>query len=275
MTRSARPVLRRTVGYGCSSAARAGTSTRSLRRTPRPTIPSPTDPEDDEQPENDEDEPPSRRKRSTKRRQDVPDLPRLPVEERTVGQAFTTPSGKTYRPSMFVTLTLPSYGRVTKDGTPRDGDYNYRRAALGRDALPEGRRSPLAEPSPCCGLPGPVLRHRRVTAPPGAASARCYPWRHPPGTAADRSWRRRTTRSGGRGTTSRSTGPTSSPSGVRARRVRRPADGLRAADLAGGARRDRRGPRRQAGSRRAVREAARHAGDHRHRGRRRLAGSPT
>ena len=90
----------------------------------------PDDPDDDEQPEDDEDEPPSRRKRSTKRRQDVPDLPRLPVEERTVGQAFTTPSGKTYRPSMFVTLTLPSYGRVTKDGTPRDGDYNYRRAAL-------------------------------------------------------------------------------------------------------------------------------------------------
>ncbi len=34
---------------------------------------------------------------------------------------------------MFLTLTLPSYGRVTKEGTPRYADYNYRRAAL--DAL--------------------------------------------------------------------------------------------------------------------------------------------
>ena len=41
--------------------------------------------------------------------------------------------GRTYRPSMFLTLTLPSYGRVERDGTPRFDDYDYRRAAL--DAL--------------------------------------------------------------------------------------------------------------------------------------------
>lgn len=75
-----------------------------------------------------------RRVRSTRRRQDAPDLPRLPVDQRTVGQAFTTPAGHIYRPSMFVTFTLPSYGRVAADGTPLDPEsYDYRRAAL--DAL--------------------------------------------------------------------------------------------------------------------------------------------
>ncbi len=72
--------------------------------------------------------------RSTKHRQDVPDLPRVPMESRTVGKPFTAPSGRVYRPSMFVTFTLPSYGRVLPDGTPADpGRYDYRRAAL--DAL--------------------------------------------------------------------------------------------------------------------------------------------
>jgi hypothetical protein len=72
-----------------------------------------------------------RRARSTKRRQDAPDLPRLPIEQRTVGKAFRAPSGRVYRPSMFVTFTLPSYGAVRRDGTPVDPDtYDYRRAAL-------------------------------------------------------------------------------------------------------------------------------------------------
>lgn len=80
------------------------------------------------------DEEPSRRVRSTRHRQDVPDLPRVPMESRTVGKPFTAPSGRVYRPSMFVTFTLPSYGRVLPDGTPADLDrYDYRRAAL--DAL--------------------------------------------------------------------------------------------------------------------------------------------
>src|SRR6187549_3499352 len=38
-----------------------------------------------------------RRVRSTRRRQDAPDLPRVPQEDRTVGQAFTAPDGTTYR----------------------------------------------------------------------------------------------------------------------------------------------------------------------------------
>ena len=77
---------------------------------------------------------PARRHRSTKRRQDAPDLPRRKVTSRTVGKTYTAPDGKTFRPSMFLTLTCPSYGRVRDDGTPADpGAYDYTRAA--RDAL--------------------------------------------------------------------------------------------------------------------------------------------
>ena len=75
-----------------------------------------------------------RRVRSTRRRQDAPELPRVAMEDRTIGRVFTAPDGRTYRPSMFLTLTLPSYGRVTAEGVPVDpGSYDYRRAAL--DAL--------------------------------------------------------------------------------------------------------------------------------------------
>ncbi|GAA1015531.1 hypothetical protein Aple_050530 [Acrocarpospora pleiomorpha] len=74
-----------------------------------------------------------RRVRSTRRRQDAPDLPSRPMADTTVGPSFTARDGRVHRPSMFVTLTLPSYGRV-KDGLPLDPDgYDYVRAA--RDAL--------------------------------------------------------------------------------------------------------------------------------------------
>src|SRR5579875_4005800 len=77
---------------------------------------------------------PGRRHRSPRRRQDAPDLPRRKVSARTVGKTYTAPDGKTFRPSLFVTLTCPSYGRVREDGTPADpGSYDYGRAA--RDAL--------------------------------------------------------------------------------------------------------------------------------------------
>ena len=73
---------------------------------------------------------PGRRVRSTRRRSDMPDLPRVRMEERTIGETFGPGDGREYRPSMFVTLTLPSYGKV-RDGTPLDpGSYDYRRAAL-------------------------------------------------------------------------------------------------------------------------------------------------
>ena len=70
------------------------------------------------------------RKRSTRRRQDAPDLPRRPVEKRTVGKVY---AGK-YRPSTFLTVTLGSYGRVGPDGAAINPDgYDYRGAA--RDAI--------------------------------------------------------------------------------------------------------------------------------------------
>src|ERR1017187_10478201 len=76
----------------------------------------------------------ARRHRSTRRRQDTPDLPRRKVAPRTIGKTYTSADGKTFRPSMFITLTCPSYGRVGQDGTPANPDaYDYTRAA--RDAL--------------------------------------------------------------------------------------------------------------------------------------------
>jgi hypothetical protein len=97
---------------------------------------------------------PAKRTRSTKRRQDVPDLPRLPVAARTIGRTYAGRAGKTYRPSMLVTLTLPSHGPVHTQarawrggprpcgcgqlhgqqdpllGTPLDpASYDYRQAA--------------------------------------------------------------------------------------------------------------------------------------------------
>jgi hypothetical protein len=78
--------------------------------------------------------PKSRRSRSTRRRQDAAPLPRRKVTPRTVGRVFTAKDGKSYRPSMFLTLTCDSYGPVRDDGTPVDlANYDYVRAA--RDAL--------------------------------------------------------------------------------------------------------------------------------------------
>jgi hypothetical protein len=77
---------------------------------------------------------PARRSRSTRRRQDAPDLPRRPVTRRTTGRVYEAPDGKRYQPSMFITLTCDSYGKVKEDGTPADPvRYDYQRAA--RDAL--------------------------------------------------------------------------------------------------------------------------------------------
>jgi hypothetical protein len=77
---------------------------------------------------------PERRHRSTRRRQDAPALPKRAVDPRTVGKVYSTPDGKTFRPSLFITLTCPSYGRVKADGTPVDpAAYDYTAAA--RDAL--------------------------------------------------------------------------------------------------------------------------------------------
>jgi hypothetical protein len=76
----------------------------------------------------------SRRSRSTRRRQDAAPLPARKIAHRTTGRLYTSPDGKKYRPSMFLTLTCDSYGKVLDDGTPADpGSYDYTRAA--RDAI--------------------------------------------------------------------------------------------------------------------------------------------
>ena len=76
----------------------------------------------------------ARRHRSTRRRQDTPDLPRRTITPTTVGKTYTAPDGTVFRPSMFLTLTCPSYGRVQADGTPADPcAYDYTQAA--RDAI--------------------------------------------------------------------------------------------------------------------------------------------
>ena len=73
---------------------------------------------------------PARRHRSTRRRKDTPDLPRRKVSSRTVGKTYTAPDSKTFRPSLFLTLTCPSYGRVGEDGAPADpAAYDYDQAA--------------------------------------------------------------------------------------------------------------------------------------------------
>ncbi|MGW7483999.1 replication initiator [Nonomuraea muscovyensis] len=74
-----------------------------------------------------------KRTRSTRRRQDAPNLPKRKMANTTLGRTFRSSDGKVYRPSLFVTLTLPSYGKV-RDGVPVDPEtYDYARAA--RDAL--------------------------------------------------------------------------------------------------------------------------------------------
>jgi hypothetical protein len=91
-----------------------------------------------------------RRVRSTRRRQDTPDLPRREMAATTLGRTFTGNGGAIYRPSMFVTVTLPSYGRVHRTtGAPLDpATYDYARAA--RDAIhfPRLLGPAGAEPAP-------------------------------------------------------------------------------------------------------------------------------
>jgi hypothetical protein len=58
----------------------------------------------------------------------------LMICPRTIGRVFTALDGKSYRPSMFLTLTCDSCGKVRDDGTPVDpSTYDHTRAA--RDAL--------------------------------------------------------------------------------------------------------------------------------------------
>lgn len=110
--------------------------------------PLPTDPEGasgngdepDDSAQDDDDAGGSRRVRSTRRRSDAAVLPKVPQEHRSVGRTYTAPDGTSYRPSMFVTLTLGSYGKVIRGrkgvqvpgaGSPvLPNRYDYWRAAV-------------------------------------------------------------------------------------------------------------------------------------------------
>jgi hypothetical protein len=47
---------------------------------------------------------------------------------------YTSPDGKRYRPSMFLTLTCDSYGKVHDDSTPVDpAGYDYTPGCPGCD----------------------------------------------------------------------------------------------------------------------------------------------
>ncbi|GAB3949303.1 hypothetical protein GCM10027614_47920 [Micromonospora vulcania] len=155
-----------------------------------------------------------RRKRSTRRRQDAPELPRRKVEARTLGKTYKAPDGSTYQPSMWLTLTLDSYGPVLSDGTPVNPDrYDYRRAAWDAVHFPDsstgsGRTSAAARAgtssTPAASSRNDASPHT-PTSPSGAPSRATpsAPWRRP-----------RTTRCGGRAWTYSSTTATDYRSGT-------------------------------------------------------------
>ena len=153
------------------------------------------DPADDDRLEGDEHE---RRVRSTRRRQDVPDLPRVPVEDRTIGRVFTAP-GRQDLPALDVPHPHPP---VVRPGPRRrhpgqPGHLRLPAGRLGRGALPAAAGPVLAEPAPLRRLERPVLRRRRSR---NAASPRTplrHPRHHPPRACCARSPRPPTTRCGG------------------------------------------------------------------------------
>ncbi|TDC06659.1 hypothetical protein E1267_15780 [Nonomuraea longispora] len=78
----------------------------------------------------------TKRTRSTRRRQGAPDLSQRKMANTTLGRTFHAPDGKTYRPSLFVTLALPSYGRV-RDGVPVDPATLMFPTAFGNPSHPD------------------------------------------------------------------------------------------------------------------------------------------
>ncbi len=153
-----------------------------------------------------------------------------------MGRTYTAPDGTEHRPSMWLTLTLDSYGPVHAVRTSKNGKampclcrripHRRRPAArhpgrpgrlrlpprrVGRRALRPAARPVLAEPAPRRRLERPVRRLRRAAAPPGAARALRDPGHHPAGDAANGSRPPPTTRCGGRRPTRRSTTPDRPP----------------------------------------------------------------
>ena len=157
-----------------------------------------------------------RRVRSTRRRQDAPDLPKVPMATTTLGRTFDTPDGKTFRPSLFVTLTMPSYGKVgptahrwtraaTTTAAPpatRSTSANWSTGSGRTCAGPAGGRCSTSPPS------NPRNASPRTSTRPSAAPC--------PAPSSGRSSPPPTTRSGGHRTTTRSTRATAHPSGTTA-----------------------------------------------------------
>jgi hypothetical protein len=92
--------------------------------------------------DNDDGEEKPKKKRSTRRRQDMPDLPRQKVAARTVGRTYTAPDGTVHQPSMWLTLTLDSYGHV----------HGQRKSSSGK-AIPCACRRMHADDDPLLGVP--------------------------------------------------------------------------------------------------------------------------
>jgi hypothetical protein len=88
------------------------------------------------------DETKEKKKRSTRRREDVPDLPRQKVERRTLGRTYTGTDGTVHQPSMWLTLTLDSYGPI----------HGQRSSSTGRP-IPCACKRMHAEDDPLTGTP--------------------------------------------------------------------------------------------------------------------------
>ena len=176
------------------------------------------------------------------------------MDDRTIGRVFTAPDGKTYRPSMFLTLTLPPTGGSPPRACPVDPDsYDYRRAALDAMHFPKLVDRFWQNLRRCAGYQvqyfATVEAQRRLAPHLHAAVRGAIPRR-----SSARSGPPPTTRSGGRAHDGAvyvgDRLPRWSPD---ERRLRRPVPGA-APDLGRGARPARRRPRRRAGPRGPFRE---------------------
>ena len=132
-----------------------------------------------------------------------------------VGKTYTAPDGKTFRPSMFVTLTCPSYGRVDHRGVPVDpARLRLRPGRAGRADLRRAVRPVHPEPAP---LPRPrraVLRRRRTPAQAGPAHPHRHPRHHRPRRTPQGAGRHLPPGLVARHTASNTTTATSCPSGT-------------------------------------------------------------
>ena len=238
--------------------------TEGWHLTDEPDRPTPAAATDDEDQDEDlDDDEPGRASgcgRPTKRRQNMPDLPKLKMSDRTVGQVFTTPTASSTGRRCSPPAPCPPTAPVLVNGAPRNpGHYDYRRAAL--DAL---------HFSKLCGRLWSNLRAAPDTtcstspsSKPNAGSPRiCTP---PP---AARSPRRSSARSSPP-PTSPCGGPFDQavyvdrlPSGPARARLRRPRHRRGPAHLGRSARPHRHRPGCEAGACDAVRHAARPAGRH-------------